>query len=114
MLQCVVAKLAPPCCSVPGVALNRPMLLNHGSNSNTFTDVFANRTTTDCRATASVARQAKRLPYKNDSRSLLCAFFERRRFTAQIGENFAGEMQRAGDQDRIRFRPRKHQRVANG
>ena len=66
--------------------------------SNTFTAVFANRTVTDCRATASVARQAKRLPYKfYPECDLLRAFFERSWFTTQMRENFAGEMERTGD-----------------
>ena len=69
---------------------------------NTVTAVFANRTVTDCRATASVARQAKRLPYKfYPECDLLRAFFERSRFAAQVREGFAGEMQRAGDQNWI-------------
>ena len=72
-LQCVVAKLAPPSWSVPGVAFNTPRLLNHGVYSNTFTAVFVNHTVTDCRATASVARQAKRLPYKSIQNAIYCA-----------------------------------------
>ena len=47
-------------------------------------------------------------------RGLLRAFFKRGWFAAQMRQNFAGEMQRAGDQDRIWIRPGKHQRVANG
>ena len=47
----------------------------------------------NCSAAASVARQAKRLPYKMIREASLCAFFERSRFTAQIGQNFASEMQ---------------------
>jgi hypothetical protein len=57
-----------------------------------FVVMFAVRTVTDCRATASVARQAKRLPYKLFDDSLR-AFLERGGFAAQMGENFAGEMQ---------------------
>ena len=45
--------------------------------------------------------------------ALLRAFFERGGFAAQMGENFAGEMERAGDQDRIRFRARKLDSAAN-
>lgn len=76
--------------------------------------LFANRTVTDCRATASGCPAAKRLPYKMIREASLCAFFERSRFTAQIGENFAREMQRASDQDRIWLLTRKHQCVVNG
>ena len=63
-----------------------------GVDGNTFTAVFANRTVTDCRATASVARQAKRLPYKFVEASLR-AFFEGGGFAAEVRQNFAGEMQ---------------------
>src|SRR6266576_159678 len=81
---------------------------------NTVTAVFANRTVTDCRATASVARQAKRLPYKfYPECDLLRAFFERSWFTTQMRENFAGEMERTGNEDRIRLRVPKYQRIAN-
>ena len=56
--------------------------------------LFANRTVTDCRATASVAREAKRLPYKSSQNArLLRAFFERGWFAAEVCQNFAGEMQ---------------------
>ena len=65
-------------------------------------------------ATPKPARETRALPQARVFARLLCAFFERSRFTAQIGENFASEMQRAGDQDRIWLRARKHQRVANG
>ena len=34
-----------------------------------------------------------RLPYKFTERDLLCAFFKRGGFTAQVRQNFAGEMQ---------------------
>ena len=55
--------------------------------------LFANRTVTDCRATASVAREAKRLPYKSSQNArLLRAFFKRGWFAAQVRENFASEV----------------------
>src|SRR5438309_221092 len=42
--------------------------------------------------------QAERLPYKL-SRSLLRAFFEGGGAVFEMGKSFAGEMERAGDQD---------------
>ena len=51
--------------------------------------------------------------FKIIAEASLCAFFERGAFAAQIGESFASEMKRAGDQDRIWLRTGKHQRVAN-
>jgi hypothetical protein len=65
-------------------------------------------------ATPKPARETRALPQARVFARLLCAFFERSRFTAQIGENFTSEMQRAGNQDRIWFRARKYQRLANG
>src|SRR6266446_6643972 len=44
---------------------------------------------------------------------LLRAFFEGGGFATQMGENFAGKMERAGDQNRIWIRPRKHQCFTN-
>ena len=44
-------------------------------------------------ATPEPARETRALPRRGFSLGLLCAFFERSRFTAQIGENFASEMQ---------------------
>ena len=60
--------------------------------------LFANRTVTDCRATASVAREAKRLPHKSSQNArLLCAFFKRGGLTTQVSQNLASEMKRAGN-----------------
>jgi hypothetical protein len=39
----------------------------------------------------------------------LRAFFEGGGFATQVRQNFTGEMQRAGDQNRIRFRAGKRQ-----
>ena len=61
----------------------------------------------------SVVRQAKRLPAVASEESLR-AFFERGGFAAQVRQNFAGEMERTGDQDRPWLLKCKHQRVANG
>jgi len=43
----------------------------------------------------------------------LRAFFEGRGFAAQVRENFAGEMKRARDQNRIWLRACKRQRIVN-
>jgi hypothetical protein len=46
-------------------------------------------------------------------RDLLGAFFERGGLTAQVRQNFTGEMERTRYQDRIRLRARKDQCIAN-
>ena len=53
-------------------------------------------------------RQHARRVRSPDRVCLLRAFFERGGFAAQMREDFASEMQRAGDQNRIRVRARKH------
>ena len=65
-------------------------------------------------ATPKPARETGALPRRGFSRGLLDALFKGGGFAAQVRQNFAGEMQRAGDQDRIWLLTRKHQRVANG
>jgi hypothetical protein len=64
--------------------------------------------------TRSPARETRALPRPPRSRDSLRAFFERGRLTTQVRQNFASEMQRAGDQDRILLLTCKHQCVANG
>jgi hypothetical protein len=59
------------------------------------------------------ARETRALPMRGFSRGLLDALFERSRFTMEVRQNFASEMQRAGDQDRIWLGAGKHQCVAN-
>jgi hypothetical protein len=49
------------------------------------------------------AYHARRMHYPEPAHHLLRAFFEGAGFAAQMGERFAGEMQRAGDENRIRF-----------
>src|SRR5438270_13324946 len=61
-----------------------------------------------------VRPHARRVCYQARDRKSLCAFFECCGFALQMGKNFAGEMKRPGDQDRIWFCARVHQSVING
>src|ERR1700730_7075315 len=53
---------------------------------------------------------ARRAPLQE----LLRALFERGRFAPQVCKSLAGEMERAGQQDRRRFRPGDLQRLSDG
>ncbi len=52
---------------------------------------FRHRGYTHCRATATLAGRRSACP--TIPKTLLCAFFERGGFAAQVRQNFAGEMQ---------------------
>src|SRR5262245_56033455 len=99
------------CCNlilILGIILEQPsQFISFGANNNT-----ARISTDTCTMLPADFLAATDWQFLSAKESLR-AFFESSGFAAEMRQDFADEVQRAGDQDRIGVRTCKHQRVAN-